>query len=117
MSNYSSLIEAFRVTDFDQPAVEVEYRLYYDVKGKPTIMSCNSGPDGNYIVIDQTTYEQGITPLMRVFDNELVYIDQASFKSSLQKSIAGYPVVKNHPALLIETNEHSEQVDYYAKTN
>ncbi len=117
MSNYSNLIEAFQVIEFDQPAVEVEYRLYYDVKGKPTIMSCNSGPDGNYIVIDQTTYEQGITPLMRVFDNELVYIDQASFKSSLQKSIAGYPVVKNHPALLIETNEHSEQVDYYAKTN
>ena len=117
MSNYSSLIEAFQATDLDQPAVEVEYRLYYDVKGKPTIMSCNSGPEGNYIIIDQKTYEQGITPLMRVFNNELVYIDQASFKLSLQKSNAGYPVVKDHPALLIETDEHSEQVEYYAKTN
>lgn len=115
MSNYSSLLEAFQTVDIKEPSTRVEYRLYYNVDGKPMFMSSDTNAEGNYINIDQATYEQGIAPTMRVVDNDLTYIEQVNFKKNLEKANYGYKVVKNHPALIIEDTEQFDQVEYYAK--
>ena len=52
-----------------EPLVKPEFRLYYDDKGKVLFYSCEK-PEGNYIVIDATTYAIG-RPDLRVIDGKV----------------------------------------------
>lgn len=51
------------------PIQKPEFRLYYDDKGKVLFYSCEK-PEGNYIVIDATTYAAG-RPDLRVIDGKI----------------------------------------------
>lgn len=51
------------------PPQKIEFRLYYDDKGKVLFYTCEK-PAGNYIVIDATTYAIG-RPDLRVIDGKI----------------------------------------------
>jgi len=66
-----------------KPIPKVEFRLYYDDKGK---VICYSGEqlDGNYIIIDAATYAEG-RPDIRIIDGK---ISKASTSAIVTKLIA-----------------------------
>jgi hypothetical protein len=61
--------------------VKPEFRLYYDDKGHVVCYTCEK-LEGNYIVIDNTTYAEG-RPDVRVVDGRLVRISSNAVVSKL----------------------------------
>lgn len=51
------------------PLQKPEFRLYYDDKGKVLFYTCEK-PEGNYIIVDATTYAAG-RPDLRVIDGKI----------------------------------------------
>lgn len=97
----------------------MEYRLYYDKDtGAPKFMSGDDGPEGNYIIITREEYEIGILGGMIVEKGLLVKKNPVSLYIQLKKSASGYPVVKNHPALVLESyEEYSEEIEFYDRNS
>lgn len=55
---------------WEPPAlIKPEFRLYYDDKGKVLFYTCEK-PEGNYIIVDATTYAAG-RPDLRVIDGKI----------------------------------------------
>ena len=95
------------------PAVQIEYRLYYNETGKPILMSSHNHPDGNYIVISKDIYDRA-NYNYRVVNGKLESLDQTTtFRVQLHKSTSGMPVVAGHASLPIEPNENYKTVEYY----
>lgn len=86
---------------WEAPVIEKpEFRLYYDEKGYVTTYTCEK-LEGNYIVIDTTTYAEA-RPDIRVVDGKLV------------RSIVGAVISKLYPAdsgVLCETEDLSMITD------
>lgn len=94
-----------------------EYRFYYNEFG--IIISCsafNHPESGDYLIVTKqqydnyTQYEVKNGKLTTRQDNNRIL-------SGLIKSNNGYTVVKGHAALLIETNEQYDTIEYYAPRN
>ena len=95
------------------PPVEIEYRLYYDTNGKPTVMSSHDHPVGSYIVITKDIYDRA-NYNYRVVNGKLESIDNTTtFRVQLHKSQSGMPVVAGHASLPIEHNETYNKIEYY----
>lgn len=90
--------------------IEIEYRLYYDAKGKPLTMSSHNHPDGDYIVITKQQYDYP-NYNCRVVGGKLQFDLGDQFKVQLKKSTTGVPVVAGHPNLVVE--EDYEDIEYY----
>jgi hypothetical protein len=116
MNELPELIKAFGLIDcpVDSP---VEYRLYYSETGVATFMSGSDGPSGNYINITQEIYNRAIVHNLRVVRGALVVVDAAHLWLQLHKSDVGHPVVKSHPALIIEPNETYTDIEFYGRIN
>lgn len=98
----------------------MEYRLYYDKdSGAPKFMSGDDGPEGNYIIITREQYDIGILGGMIVENGALIKKNPVSLYKQLKKSASGgYPVVKNHPALILESyEEYSEEIEFYDRNS
>lgn len=97
----------------------MEYRLYYDKEtGAPKFMSGDDGPEGNYIIITREEYDIGILGGMIVENGFLTKKNPGSLYIQLKKSASGYPVVKNHPALILESyEEYSEEIEFYDRNS
>lgn len=97
----------------------MEYRLYYDKdSGAPKFMSGDDGPEGNYIIITREQYDIGIIAGMIVENGELAKRDPVSLHIQLKKSASGYPVVKNHPALILEIyEEYTGEIEFYDRNS
>lgn len=116
MSELPELIKAFEL--IQQPVdLPAEYRLYYNENGAGMFMSGAAGPAGNYINITQEIYNRAIVHNLRVVHGALVVVDAAHLWLQLHKSDAGHPVVKSHPALIIEPNETYTDIEYYGRIN
>lgn len=96
------------------PKLELEYRLYYDAKGKPISMSSHEHPDGSYIVITQEQYNNP-NYNCRVVDGKLQFDTSDHFHVQLKKSTRGVAVVKGYAALVAET-EYPE-IEYYDRVS
>lgn len=110
--------EVEQLLNKDSQSIEqLEYRLYYDINGKPISMSSNNHPNGNYIVITKDIYNRS-NYNYRVINNKLVSLDEAStIRVQLKKSTSGMPVVAGHASLPIERNEEYTNVEYYDRNN
>jgi hypothetical protein len=95
--------------------VNLEYRLYYNDLGEITSCSMsNHEESGNYIVVTKTEYDRYFD--YRIVKQQLVKIDRDSgYRVQLQKSITGFPVVKDHAGLLIE--ETYTNIEHYEYRN
>lgn len=116
MNELPELIKAFGSIDTAVAHV-TEYRLYYDEHGNGLFMSMSGGPEGNYITIPQQVYDRAVVHNLKVAHGELITIDENSIWLQMRKAQAGYKVVKNHPALLIENNETYPDIEYYDRNN
>jgi len=96
------------------PKLELEYRLYYDTKGKPVLMSSHNHPDGQYVVITREQYDLP-NYNCRVVNGKLQFDTSDHFHVQLQKSTRGVAVVKGYAALVVE-NEYPE-TEYYDRVS
>jgi TRAP-type mannitol/chloroaromatic compound transport system permease large subunit len=81
-------------------------------------MSGDDGPEGNYIIITREQYDVGILAGMIVENGTLIKRDPVSLHIQLKKSSSGYPVVKNHPALILESyEEYTGEIEFYDRNS
>jgi hypothetical protein len=113
-----ALAEAF-ASIVPQPEYKIEYRLYYDNAGKPTCMSSNNHPEGQYVIIDKATYDRAIYNNLKVVNGTLITIDTSSqHRVQLQKVESGpFRTAKNNAGILLTKDEQVEQTDYYDHRN
>ena len=67
--------------------VRPEFRLYYDDTGHVLFYTCEK-PDGNFIVIDASTFAQG-RPDVRVIDGKISTVSRGSIVSILVPGSSG----------------------------
>lgn len=96
------------------PIIEIEYRLYYDEKGKPITMCSHDHPDGQYVVITKQQYDSA-NYNCRVRNGKLIFDTANQMRVQLQKSTSGMAVVKGHASLVVET-EYPD-IEYYDRTS
>jgi len=98
------------------PKQQLEYRLYYDTTGRPTVMASHDYPSGNdYIVITREQYEQP-NYNVRVVNGRTVVDTRDHFHVQLKRSNTGVAVVRGHAGLVLE-NDHYEEVEYYDRNS
>lgn len=97
------------------PKQELEYRLYYDNKGRPVTMASHDYPEGDYVVITQEQYER---PNYNVcVKNGTIVFDTADhFHVQLKRSDTGVAVVRGHASIVLE-NDHYEEIEYYDRNS
>jgi hypothetical protein len=107
------LIKAFADIQ-DQPHQTIEYRLYYDENGVPTMMSSHDHPDGNYVVITKEQYDKPNYTSLRVINKELKVVDPAlTGVLGVVRSTKGFKTAKNHASVLVtDTYNDIEYYDY-----
>ena len=116
MNSIDELIRAFDL--IDEIVVEpVEYRIHHDTAGNITMCTMQDHPDDTqYIVVSKDEYDNYFR--YYVVDSKLKKIDIPTSNSiQLTKSDSGYPVVKNHAGILIESNESYAKTEYYDRIN
>jgi hypothetical protein len=94
---------------------ELEYRLYYDNKGRPTAMASHDYPEGNYVVITQEQYEKP-NYNVRVINGTVVLDTADHFHVQLKRSDTGVAVVRGHASVVLE-NDTYEEVEYYDRNS
>ena len=97
------------------PKQEIEYRLYYNDKGRPVAMASHDYPEGNYIVITQEQYERP-NYNVRVVNGRIVFDTSDHFRVQLKKSDSGVAVVRGHAGLVLENDTYKE-VEYYDRNS
>lgn len=63
------------------PIIKPEFRLYYDERGNVLFYTCEK-PEGNYVVIDASTFAQG-RPDLKVIDGKVAGVIAGSIVSKL----------------------------------
>lgn len=107
------LIDAFKLINDTIPP-EIEYRIYYDKKGNITRCSmCEHINDNEYIVVDKETYDNYFR-YDKIINGKLRKINyDPGYRVVLYPSTSGFKVVKNQAAILIESNETYNDIEYY----
>lgn len=111
------LVEAY---DAKRPKHIKEYRLYYNNDGTIIGLWENSFPETtNYIVLDDPgVFFHTNTQLLKVKNKRLIVLDpRAPNRARLKKSDRGFQVVKGNAALVVESNETYELVEYYDRAD
>lgn len=88
---------------WEAPAVEKpEFRLYYNDKGQVVTYTCEQ-LEGNYIVIDATTFAES-RPDVRVVDGKVVKNNAGSVVSRLYKDVEGVCCEAEDVSIITETD-------------
>lgn len=117
MSNESEFLEEVRRLLVVTPDPVIEYRLHYDDSGDIIMCSMQHHPESNnYVVTDKKTYEMYFRYRVVKGKLELIKHDHG-LMSSLIKSTNGFRVVRDHAALLVESNETYNNTEYYDSRN
>ena len=97
--------------------IENEYRLHYDELGSIIMCSMQSHPASDrYVVVDRIVYDSYFKYHIVKGVPKLIIYDRGN-TSKLVKSQEGFPVVKNHAALLLEEAETFATMEYYDYRN
>jgi hypothetical protein len=114
MSNESWDEEFYRLLK-PIPAVELEYRVYYNEDGEIYRCSMQQHEPGDYLVVPKDEYD--FSHHYRVVKGKMIKIDtDARYRVQLRKSASGHATVAGHAGLLIENEEYTD-IEYYARTN
>ena len=118
--SWQELINAFE-NGLIQPikTLVIEYRLYYDDEGNIIQVSdsnWNHPESGKYVVVDKDVHQNWHRYYIRKNLPELK-LTKASTELQLKKSDSGYLVIKNNPAIILETGESAENTEYYDRRN
>lgn len=110
------------VNDYDsrRPKSIHEFRLYYNDDGTIIGLWENSFPDTtNYIVLnDPGVFFHTNTNLLRIKNNQLIVLDpREPNRKRLKRSNSGFRTVKGHAALVLESNETYELIEYYDRAD
>ena len=97
------------------PKQELEYRLYYDNKGRPTAMASHDYPAGDYVVITREQYDNP-NYNVRVTNGTIVVDTADHFHVQLKRSDTGVAVVRGHASIVLE-NDHYEEIEYYDRNS
>lgn len=81
---------------------EIEFRLYYDEKGKVLFYTCEK-PEGQYIVIDKQSYIEA-RPDVCVKDGKLTKYIPGIIISKLSEDIDGTPCAKDDISIVVDKN-------------
>jgi len=98
----------------------IEYRVYYDELGNIITASMIQHPDIAlpYIVTTSEVYEDFLKYRVNLKTKKLEKVAvNLGLSVNLKKSDHGYPVVKNHAGLLLESDETYSDIEYYDTTN
>jgi hypothetical protein len=122
MSNdfWKEVFDLVEAHDAKRPKHVKEYRLYYNNDGTIIGLWENSFPEtNNYIVLDNPgVFFHTNTQLLRVKNNSLIVLDpKQPSRTRLKKANRGFRVVKSNAALIIESNENYELVEYYDRAD
>jgi hypothetical protein len=108
------LAEAFKNIQ-PTPAVQIEYRLYYDTGGNPLVMSSHNHPEGGtYVVITKQQYDRSNYNCL-VVDGKLIFDIPNRVRVQLKKSNTGVAVVMGHASLVAE--EEYPEIEYYDRNS
>lgn len=116
MNELSELIKA--VESFEMPpAVDIEYRLYYNDAGRVLTMSSSDYPSGdNYILISRDVYDRADYSL-RVVNGEIV--DTIDPNKHYCDIVPGerFRVVKGHASIIVDETYQGETETYGFKNH
>jgi hypothetical protein len=97
-----------------KPLEKPEFRLYYDDKGKALFYSCEK-PEGNYIVIDATTYAIG-KPDVRVIDGKISTVTPEAVVSKLMPSDEGVTCTEEDISIVVDDNYTEKTIKWKLTT-
>lgn len=117
MNTPPELIEALGLIK-EIPQSTVEYRIHYNDQGSIIGCTMTDHPiDTKYVVVDRETYDNYFR-YDRVINGKLKkVIHDPGYRVQLHSSNAGFKVVRNHAALLIENNETYDDTEFYSGTS
>lgn len=92
------------------PLEKPEFRLYYDDKGKVLFYSCEK-PEGNYIVIDATTYAIG-RPDLRVIDGKISTTVPSLVVSKLMPDKEGVTCAEEDISIVVDKNYKGKTINW-----
>ena len=96
------------------PLVKPEFRLYYDDKGKVLFYSCEK-LEGNYIVIDATTYSIG-RPDLRVIDGKISTAVPSLVVSKLMPNKEGITCTEEDISIIVDKNYKGKTINWNLTT-
>ena len=97
------------------PKQQLEYRLYYDAKGRPTCMASHDYPAGDYVVITKEQYERP-NYNVRILNGTIVFDTSDHFHVQLKRSNTGVAVVRGHASIVLE-NDTYEEIEHYDRNS
>jgi hypothetical protein len=97
------------------PKQQLEYRLYYDNKGRPITMASHDYPKGDYVVLTKEQYDRP-NYNVRVTNGTIVLDTADHFHIQLKRSNSGVAVVRGHASLVLE-NDHYEEIEHYDRNS
>jgi hypothetical protein len=92
------------------PLVKPEFRLYYDDKGKVLFYSCEK-LEGNYIVIDATTYSIG-RPDLRVIDGKISTAVPSLVVSKLMPNSEGIACTEEDISIVVDKKYKGKTINW-----
>lgn len=109
------------VAEYDQArnTPVAEPRLYYNADGSIIGLWNSDYPEGNYIVLNDTSmFHSTNTQLLRVANGDLKIVSDQTSHNKLVRGTQGQRVVKGHASLALTDAEEYQDVEYYdRKTN
>ena len=97
------------------PLQKPEFRLYYDDKGKVLFYTCEK-PEGNYIIVDATTYAAG-RPDLRVIDGKIsTAIPSLVVSKLMPNETDGVSCVAEDISIIATSDYKGEQIKWKLNT-
>lgn len=80
--------------------MQIEFRLYYDDDGRVLFYTCEK-PEGNYLVIDSSTFAQA-RPDLRVIDGKLSSVNPKAIISKLKPDTVGKACATEDVSIVVD---------------
>lgn len=84
------------------PIIKPEFRLYYDERGNVLFYTCEK-PEGNYVVIDASTFAQG-RPDVKIIDGKVAGQIAGSIVSKLVNDDEGTTCASEDLSIVVDSS-------------
>lgn len=101
---------------WEAPAqIKPEFRLYYDDKGNVICYTCDTSLEGNFILVDNSTFAQG-RPDVRVIDGRISTVSSGSVVSKLVSTDDGIHCAAEDVSIIVDSDYDGETKTWKLKT-
>jgi len=101
---------------WEAPAqIKPEFRLYYDDKGNVICYTCDTSLEGNFILVDNSTFSQG-RPDVRVIDGRISTVSSGSVVSKLVSTDDGIYCAAEDVSIIVDSDYDGETKTWKLKT-